>query len=118
MLPPAVLVRLAALSTSLCGASWPVMKPEVTGGETGVDTLRHAFVTFELNAVKNKQTTTTVDRPLTMPQLTAYEKEREENIRRNQDLLKSLGIFQSQVVPKKVSHALRYLVASSLTASA
>lgn len=39
-----------------------------------------------------------------MPRLTEYELQRQENIRRNQDLLKSLGIPQAQasLVVKKL----------------
>ncbi len=47
-----------------------------------------------------------------MPPLTAYELERQENIRRNQEVLQSLGIFQA--VPNKrkanVSRATRPVV--------
>ena len=49
--------------------------------------------------------------PLAMPRLSEYELERQANIQRNQELLKSLGIFNAEVAPsrKAVRQHLSYL---------
>ena len=39
--------------------------------------------------------------PLAMPRLSEYELERQANIQRNQELLKSLGIFNAEVAPSR-----------------
>ena len=48
--------------------------------------------------------------PLAMPRLSEYELERQANIQRNQELLKSLGIFNAEVAPSRKAVRHHYLL--------
>lgn len=51
-----------------------------------------------------------------MPRLTEYELERLANIERNNELLKSLGIFKAEVAPSKVKEVCVSIFTMFLTA--